>query len=116
MGVQLTQLPPFNPAGLNLRDYATYVRKLTSGGTQDFQATVADLTAQIQVAVATNKPQLRSLNPTGEYQICACLGGAQPNDNQGGWYYTQQSTDVDNDGDRIRPDNFQGLVWFKWLI
>jgi len=116
MGQQLTELPPFAPAGLNLQDYGTYVRKLTSGGTQDFKATIGDLIAQAQIFIATNKTQMRSFAPSAAYQICFCLGGNIPNDNQGGIYFTAVSTDQDNGGDRIRPGNFIGLVWYKWLI
>ena len=116
MGQQLTELPKLNLAGLNAQDYSTYVRKVSSGGVLDFQMTIGDMIAQVQVAVATNKTQMRSLNPSAEYQICMCLGGNTPNDNQGGIYFTKQSTDQDNGGDRIRPGNYTGLVWFKWLI
>lgn len=116
MGQQLTELPVLDLTGLNLQDYATYVRKVTSGGAQDFQIPLGNMIAQVQVAVVTNKNQMRSLNPTSEYQICMCLGGNSPNDNQGGIYFTKQSTDLDNGGDRIRPSNYIGFVWYKWLI
>jgi hypothetical protein len=115
-GQQLTELPPLDTTGLNLLDYAVYVRKLTSGGPQDFQATLAAVMAQLQIFVATNKSQMRSFTPSAPYQICLCLGGNVPNDNQGGIYFTTTSTDQDNGGDRIRPNTFTGLVWYKWLI
>ena len=115
-GQQLTELPVLNPAGLNLQDYDTYVRKVTSGGTQDFRIALGALIAQVQLFTATNKTQMRSFTPVAAYQLCFCLGGVFPNDNMGGIYFTAISTEADNDGDRIRPDNFQGFVWFKWLI
>lgn len=116
MGQQLTELPTLEPAGLNLQDHGVYVRKLTSGGAQDFKMTLGSLTAQLTISVVTNKNQMRSLAPVAAYQICFCLGGNSPNDNQGGIYFTVQSTDQDNGGDRIRPNNFIGYVWYKWLI
>jgi hypothetical protein len=116
MGQQLTELPPLDPTGLNLQDYGTYVRKLTSGGAQDFRIPLATLIAQVQLFTATNKTQMRSFNPSAAYQLCFCLGGNIPNDNQGGIYFTAVSTDQDNGGDRIRPTNFIGFVWYKWLI
>jgi hypothetical protein len=115
-GQQLTELPAFNPSGLNLNDYATYVRKMTSGGPQDFHAPLGTLLAQMTFMVATNKAMLRSFSPQAAYQIAFCLGGNSPNDNQGGIYFTETSSDVDNGGDRIRPDNYIGLVWYKFLI
>src|SRR4030095_846509 len=115
-GQQLTELPRFDPAGKNLNDYATYVRKMTTGGTQDFYAPLGVILAQASFFVAENKLMLRSFSPAARYQIAFCLGGTTPNDNRGGIYFTQTSSDTDNDGDRIRPNNYAGLVWFKWLI
>ena len=115
-GQQLTELPELNTAGLNLQDYAAYIRKLSSGGTLDFRMTLAALVAQIQLFVATSKTQMRTFTPAAPYQICFCLGGTIPNDNQGGIYFTTSSSDQDNNGDRIRPNTFTGLVWYKWLI
>lgn len=119
-GQQLPELPRFDPAGKNLNDYATYVRKLTAGGTQDFQAPLGTLLAPVQggggTLVATNKQMLRSFNPQTVNLMAFCLGGTIKNDNKGGIYYSERSSDQDNDGDRIRPNNYQGFVWFKWLI
>lgn len=115
-GQQLTELPLLDLTGLNLQDYNTYVRKVTSGGTQDFRIGLGTLIAQAQIFIATNKTQMRSFAPAAAYQICFCLGGTIPNDNMGGIYFTAVSTDQDNDGDRIRPINYIGFVWYKWLI
>jgi hypothetical protein len=115
-GQQLTELPLLDPTGLDLQDYNTYVRKVSSGGPLDFRIALGTLIAQAQLFIAQNKPQMRSFAPSAAYQVCFCLGGVFPNDNQGGIYFTVVSTDQDNDGDRIRPNNYIGLVWYKWLI
>jgi len=114
-GQELTELPALNPAGLNLQDYATYVRKLTTGGAQDFRIPLGDLIAQVQLFTATNKAEMRSFTPSAAKQLCFCLGGTIPFDNQAGIYVTVVSTDQDNNGDRIRPNVFTGLVWYKWM-
>jgi hypothetical protein len=115
-GQELTELPVLDPTGLNLQDYDTYVRKVTSGGVLDFRIALATLIAQVQVFTAVNKTQMRGFNPSAAYQLCFCLGDAIPNDNMGGIYFTAISTDLDNGGDRIRPANYIGFVWYKWLI
>jgi hypothetical protein len=117
MGLQLTDpsIPFLVTSGLNLQDYGTYVRKFTSGGTQDFKLTLADLVATNQVMVANNKDQMRTLNPQAADKVCFCKGGNVPFDNKAGIYITVQANDLDNDGDRIRPDNFIGFVWYKYL-
>jgi hypothetical protein len=118
MGTQLTDpsIPYLSPSGVNLQDYVTYVRKIPSGGTQDFKITLADIYANTKYSVVENKQQLRTLNPAAANERCDCLGGKAAFDNQGGTYVTRQSTDQDNDGDRIRPSDFKGFVWFKWQL
>jgi len=113
---QLTELPVLDLAGKDLNDYATYARKIPSGGTQDFRIPIASLFATSQHTVVENKAQMRTLTPVAANERCDCLGGVVPFDNQGEMYVTRQSSDADNNGDRIRPTDFRGFVWFKWMI
>jgi len=115
-GQQLTELPVLDLAGKNLNDYATYVRKVPAGGTLDFRIPLGSLIAASSHSVVQNKAQMRTLTPVAANERCDCLGGVVPFDNQGGMYVTVQSTAADNDGDRIRPTDFRGFVWFKWMI
>lgn len=116
LGQQLTELPVLDLAGKDLNDYATYVRKIPGGGTLDFRLPLGSLIATSAHSVVQNKVQLRTLTPVAANDRCDCLGGVVPFDNQGGMYVTVQSTAADNDGDRIRPNDFRGFVWFKWMI
>src|SRR6185436_10255323 len=117
-GQQLTELPVLDLTGKDLNDFATYARKVSSGGEQDFRLPLSSLMAGAgssqQYPIVDNKAQMRTLTPTAAKERCDCLGGTTPFDNKGGKYITVASTDADNDGDRIRPNDFRGFVWYKW--
>ena len=114
-GQQVTELPVLDLVGKDYNDYVLYVRKVPSGGTQDFRIPIGAVIGQSTIFRVSNKAQMRTLTPTSAGEECHCLGGVIPFDNQGGIYITVQSSDADNNGDRIRPTDFRGYVWYRWM-